>query len=554
MKAIKYLLVFILFFASPAWGASPYYVDCNDGGNDLGTFAHPFKTLASAKAQYAAGAAGDDFYFAVSANDADVTCKDTGGTLSYWLLTKGGVDTENYGTMGCYDGDEDFDCTGSGYGKAIVDGGATDWSALGDTAGVFRLDNDYIEIKQLDIRNAQRHCINTVGSGDGSDYIYVHHNKFQNCGGAALNGGRTPYGDNWTVEYNEVTACGLLSRDGGQPASAQENALGGRGANHLYQYNYVYDSFTEGIVLSYLASNGIIQYNVVVNTKSVGVYLAGQTNLTAKYNLIICTTNDTYHASNPQSNRLWGQGMSINGETAVAMSNFYMYGNTVAGCLEGVRIANGQSATLDNINVYNNTFIDNWVNIYVVNVTGYTNVTIRDNSSVRYQTGDDDGDKLCHEIDDDNLDVSGWSIGPNHWSAADEDGLNDASDVGTIGDWTHANDTYGDPLLLKTSGWQAIAAAPTSISIASHLGFSDAASTPVLGAASQSGTCIDPDTDWTTLPPVSGQIITMTCDEMGALGIEDSPAQGGDTGTYNVIGGTGVVIHGTDKKVTLSGE
>jgi hypothetical protein len=74
----------------------------------------------------------------------------------------------------------------------------------------------------------------------------------------------------------------------------------------------------------------------------------------------------------------------------------------------------------------------------------------------------------------------------------------------------------------------------------------------LVDAASATRDIIDPDST-TDSTPIA--ITTMSADEMGAVGYEDTPpGPGGETGLYNVLGGTTTLGLGGSKTVTLSGE
>ena len=178
---------------------------------------------------------------------------------------------------------------------------------------------------------------------------------------------------------------------------------------------------------------------------------------------------------------------------------------------------------MENLNGWN-------VNIKKTTDEPYT-LNYYDNASIIYNTS-----HSAHANNEQAIGGSTFNKDYNFWHDTE------AYDVDFVG----ANDVVGDPVLGKTSGWESLADEPTAANLA--LG----ATSDLIDAAQASSfpDRIDPDSDFTTSPPSA---ITMTGDEIGAMGYEQ-PDPDGETGLYNVLGGTKQLTLGGTKQLTLSGE
>ena len=109
MKKLIYTIIFLFcFLPLSAFGAGPYYVDCGqtDGAED-GSFAHQWNSVADVND--ASIEEGGDVYFKQGS-----TCSHSENLNFNW---KGNIgDTA---TIGCFEGEGDFICSGA---RPILDG------------------------------------------------------------------------------------------------------------------------------------------------------------------------------------------------------------------------------------------------------------------------------------------------------------------------------------------------------------------------------------------------------------------------------------------------
>ena len=293
-------------------------------------------------------------------------------------------------------------------------------------------------IKNLTFKNSYSHAV-MVSSG--TDHL-ISNCRFVGIGSAAVSissdtGGILQYNyTNDTQKRWRVGADGTGTL-GGWPQAFNMNV--GSSSKWTIQYNYVSNAYGEGIGVG----SSIVQYNVVTNFRTVGVYMGGRGPGIARYNLVIGTQNPTY-SRQFTNNRYWsGSGIVINHENnSKDVDDDQVYGNIVINCLYGVRFKNAGSSddalTIENVKVHDNMFIDNLVNVTRENIDKYKNLIFKDNWIIAY-----DGDSSNQVSTFGTTPNSTCTIGPNYWNVAPKGGYLFESGF----------DSVFDPNLAKRSGW-----------------------------------------------------------------------------------------------------
>lgn len=416
MQMLIRLLLLLVLTSGPCM-ATTYYVDCGAAPGGDGSYATPWDSVSGVRGLNTS----DDVYF-----KEDVTCT----TSSYWYLDWGGT-SDDAAIIGCYNGDGKFACD-SGSGKAILDGGVaeSDWydnSASGHTI-IHTNQKNYVTIQDLQLQNTFFHAIHV----EQSNNITVRRCKMEFMGSAGV-ADPNKNSDNLKVEYCEVTKAGLRDKygfcKGCWPA-----AIYSRSDGAVIQYNYVHDTWTEGVNCHINSSNCTLQYNLVGATYSFGVYFSGAgSNKVAKYNLVYGEESNTGCSNNPNTRqssghdcwqnkylgkRYWNRGMGIDCESGSGAVDMTFFGNIVIGNGYGISLACSVASTQapKNVKVYNNTFIDNYYNIFVGSTDDrFVEVKIINNLS------DCDSGTACehgHESGDGVLD-SEWYFSNNYYSDND---------------------------------------------------------------------------------------------------------------------------------------
>lgn len=184
----------------------------------------------------------------------------------------------------------------------------------------------------------------------------------------------------------------------------------------------IHDSYFENIDIDVDTTNATIEYCEIYGSFRVQLYLVNSINNTVRYNLIYGTGNNT------------GPGIYINNEAQWSMpiliTNNKIYGNLIANTDVNFWIAGKTDMIVQNVTVYNNTFVESTkYNIRMEGTTG-GNHTFKNN--IIWETNNTiatlpSGKMAC--------DYNLWSRTPD----VDAQGPNDPP--------------YADPKLMKTIGW-----------------------------------------------------------------------------------------------------
>jgi len=439
MKRILITLTTLLILLLPvSWAGAgvAHYADLSDAGStNQGTFAEPFNTIALINAH--AFATGDDLYFKAGTNKIVDT-----HLVVDWVGTSG-----DHAIIGAYDGDGDFDITGSA--KPILNGNET---VPSNNENALILILSATHVGYIDVEN-----IKLVDSG-GHGLMYRRVSNFTIDGvevdGSYRNGiyvdkGNNVAGESGVIKNCDVTnfctgwATGGVSAWGAALAVASTN-------NTTIQYNKVHEGYGEGIYSGttagdYTAEYNIIEYNVVYDCRAVNIYMFNSPHNIVRYNLSYGTGNSTYNTRYVYDGVYYsGAGIyTCDEDWASGFQDHYVqiYGNIVAFTQSGLFIDCSYvgSEFRDSV-VYNNTFIDNYYDIRISGQT-FSNSNIKNNIFWRITA---DAGSIYSGSDT----TTGLTWSHNYWSV-DPCGTCDADD-NMVGP--------GTPGLSKTTGWRAMTA------------------------------------------------------------------------------------------------
>ena len=471
---IKRLIIFcILIWASSAWGGTAYYVECGGSGTDSGTFANPFTSLTSANAQ--AYSTGDDLYFK-SGSTCTLSSSETEEKLEIdWSGSSGDV---SY--IGCYDGDGDFDCTGStkpifqGTLSVDVDNDQDD-TEVGDSqgypdgvyVGVIHLDvssgiYEYITVQDLDIQDSGCFGILIDNTGLNTNHITIQRNNIERFDSGAIVLIRT---NNSTVTNNTVIDGPIMSHSAASISISGNAVADGDGAySNTVSYNTV-EQCRECVNLWNRTRDNIIEYNVIRDPHDMGIYASESKNNIYRYNLIYYT--DDWNTLKPTYYRNgWGEkdGFRVDSESPrlCFLGGNEIYGNFMSGGDTGIGIGCGRCVTTEdacwddiNTKIYNNTIVDFLSSIDFYDwATNNSQTSIEIKNNISYHTQSDCQGTAC-------IHANSYSPAGVTWA---NNAFNDADDNTVSGDASASNVSTSAPGLMRTSSfynqaWSATAAA-----------------------------------------------------------------------------------------------
>jgi len=536
-KRLLLIILLSFLFIYPLWAATPYYCDPSITGlGGAGTFADPFKSIADVNDQ--SFSAGDDVYF-----KAGTTAIITERLNVNWS----GVDSANRVIIGAYDGDGDFDITGSS--KPIFDGNDAYPPDSNGTSLVYVGEQNYVTFQDLEITNTKD---GPGGSGQqgliigsGSDYIKVQRCYFHEIWGGAIFVG-VGGSNNIEVLNSEFTDCSreYTGETGWDGVVSFEST-----SASTFQDNYIHDTYGEGISTG---SNTLIEYNTFINMMQSSIYVNGESGWTIKYNLVVGTNDMTYEYDTGWQ----GQGITIGSEGGDFgdVSSGECYGNIVINKTSGIRLKAKTDSTVDGVKVYNNTLIDNLYGIRINNadrIGTLTPIVIKNNIIYKDST-----DSNLSQYTDCTGDCDAqFTVTYNNWYGASVPSFSDST-----------GDQTGDPKLTKTV-WRDMANFDTLDDFATDDLMLQAGSAAIDNGDDLGDTCddiFDSTTDFHT-DPLDPTISFMDQDdegagwEIGAFGYplfvtNMSPGQGDtdvsitvDLSWSNPTGATGINLY-FDKK------
>ena len=376
-KSKIFYIGFLILLIASYCHATNYYVDTSkaSGAEDGdGSYRSPWEYLSSIKLS-----AGDGVYLkeGVSTNLDAARC--TAPCQKPIKITVPNV------TLGCFDGNEDFDCDitlSTGAGMPKLDGGGTQPG----TVAAIRANADNVTVQDIWVYNVSNHGIQVQkGAHDGVTFQRNRVEKTELQGLCMTNSDNSRIDGNWAEDINLVregscTSVGNagITCDGGCSGTTISN-------------NTVFNVYGEGIGnywnKNYSGSANIIEKNTVHNTRSAGIH-ASEGWVIIRYNLVgvFDTGGDGYEkwfcgGTWPNCEYPFKSGgiavNSTSARRAGANDNKYeIYGNFVHGVRSGGKgtrpgiacdMASGSRAQGDTIEclIYNNTLVDNEANIQV---------------------------------------------------------------------------------------------------------------------------------------------------------------------------------------------
>ncbi len=377
MRDQIFFVAFLLVFVSPAAWATIYYIDYASGsdsntGTAPGTpFKHcPGDPAATDNAASTSLAAGDRVIF-----KGGVTYQNPGGIP----LRYGGTGDSDAVRV-IYDGDSGTYAPrwGSGTGRAIISGNNVASSIFNVVRG-----RSYITLNYLDMGNLTK-AVNSYASiiegADVSDanYIKVSNNLLHDAGnlGVLADGTWDPAGwgeskcivfesSNWIIDNNSLSNCGRIGIYWASGAS-----------NNEIKYNLITDATSWGMGIAntsnFTMANNNIHHNTIYNVSKVYEQLPPHNNGIMMFTQIIATAkidntsiHHNYFYNDFTPNIVGGGTGSITfqaNDNGNIISNSHIYNNVFVN-LAPTAYLNlsvwGETARMDNIHIYNNSFYVN---------------------------------------------------------------------------------------------------------------------------------------------------------------------------------------------------
>lgn len=420
------LFFFLLFSLNKICYSTSYYIDSLNGSdsNTGKSNSQAWKTLK--KINQTSFKNGDDIYLRCGSN-----FKYQKITVS-WPGTK-----DNRVVIGAYYMAGGVETVGvNGDGKPIIDGNNSYPTSKNSYLVGINNDINYVTIQDLNVIHSNQYGIK-VSSGakyctiqrDRVDDTYLENIFFA---------GSANYGK---VEYCELTRGSRLRLEmigacrGWPPGGIKMTGT----LNGIIEYNKVYNQYAEGIIVG---SNSTCKFNVVGDSMGVGIYIQSQHSAEVAYNLVYGTDTNKYnsYSSCKTTQENWkGNGIAAGLEVGANYGDLYdvkIHHNIVINRESGLRVYNSNAtARLINMDIYNNTLIDNEYNFHVSNVNGKSDgvVIVRDNISYPNDS------RSKHLNADSGLDH--WIIDHNDW----------AIKAAPKGEWSGAGDITTNPKFFKTN-------------------------------------------------------------------------------------------------------
>ncbi|MHA2069418.1 MAG: right-handed parallel beta-helix repeat-containing protein, partial [Candidatus Thorarchaeota archaeon] len=329
-----------------------------------------------------------------------------------------------------------IDAYGTG-ANPILDG---DNNTPGDYVGIITVKGDYVDIKNITVKNSSGYCVEVYNSSGGTVENDMTNVTLETSWRSALR-----YRDvvGGTISGLDVSKAGKRRRDlgsGDWPAALyllNSDSITVTG-------NTVHDNTAEGIGIYKGGNDNIVEKNLLYDNYSTSIYLANDDGSnTVRYNLIYGTFDSTYctrYAGNWCGNGIaWSDEVESNPNNGGSGNKFHH--NLIAATYACLRIApRDPLSTATNQLWYNNTCVDTQLGIHI----GSTNwaasgVEVKNNIFAAYDQAVD--------LYFGQSNPSGITFNYNNW---------DSQPPETYA--RGANDQNGDPLLATTSGWNSLAA------------------------------------------------------------------------------------------------
>ena len=363
-KATVFAIV-LMCMPSVLFAGTAYYVDCSTPSDGNGSYASPWKNIASVNKHTFTN--GDDVYFKVN-----TTCTPTDNLAIDWDGT-----SADRVIIGAFYGDSQFGLGGNS--RPIIDGRHT----VPDPAsydGLIQMTSQaltgYVTIQDLRVNNSGRDAIR---------FNYVDYVKVYNCYVYRpwKNGIQLARSHDSLVENCAVEGAGY----GGEAFHSSITGVGGNVENQTYNVvfrgNTVFHSNSEGIAFNKMAHDCIIENNVVFDNGTVDIYLDGVKRITVRNNLVYGTTNTgAWAASGTRGIHATCEKERVRQFPAKYPygGSHQIYGNLISYRRHGISLNTIYSEILKGNKIYCNIIIDSTdYNFIIPNLSGAENNEFRSN-------------------------------------------------------------------------------------------------------------------------------------------------------------------------------
>jgi len=389
----------LIFFGSALAGNTAYYIDATNGSDANTGLSHAqaWKNLSRATSL----PDGSDVY---------LLCGETWARQRIAINWKG-VDKNNYSIIGAYYMAGGVETIGvNGDGKPTIDGNNVHPSSHDGQIEAGK-DRDYLWIENIEFRESAGYGISL---DYGSDYSVIKNCRFETIYKLSI---KIPNGRYPVIEKNEFydTAREYLD-DMGQTGWPGTITLNGSNSSSNYatiRFNKIKGSYGEGIIPG---NHATVMYNMVIDTRSKGIYIHGNSYCEVAYNLVVGTNETTYrYVTSPLYPDYHNAGicLSIERPRNFDTINNKVHHNVVINTFAGIQVNNSHYPDYEvsgNV-IANNTLIDNYRNAYFYNNSDVIDFTNYYYNNFHYDNHADS--KNAAVAGSDKLDS--WVFSNNHW-------------------------------------------------------------------------------------------------------------------------------------------
>jgi parallel beta-helix repeat protein len=441
-QAIKTILPMLAFAWAGTSEAATYYV--RNGGNDSADGrSHGTAWASLGKVNSYAFAAGDVVLLQEGSRFVGQVTVDWGGTSS------------GRSVLGAYYLDGSTPVRGYRSARPIIDG--EDRLPSGHFASLVQVTAHRARVENLRVEDSEGRAIWTTDAND----VEIINNSVHNTYNAGIHFLRSTGS---RAEGNIVSGQGIGNREDGVPWGASIEAVGC--SSVIIRNNVVSEVYGEGINAHHGSRNTLIEGNYVFGVHAVGIYVDAAVDTIVRRNIVIGTANSHWW----RSGSAVGAGIALNNEnyhypvgggslsTDVQARRTKVYNNLVAYTTSGLAVWGAlSSSTFDGTLIYNNTFVDNNIQ---VSMSGKPKAGAKfiNNILLSLSSGTRDVDGTA---------LNGMVARNNYFSQGNPGG-----------DYVHAGNRFTGLRLAKMTGWRAV----TSRDQISWRDFIVSSGSPVIGA------------------------------------------------------------------------
>ncbi len=461
-KLFTILAINIIISTLYALTPEKYYVSADgDDTNPGNSPSAPWKTIDKAiNHNYQTG---DDVYFC---------CGDTFTPSNSFNITWEGTGDDPV-VVGAYymDGENVIHGVNED-GKPIINGNNyrvpenTCYGSVNSWRGLFHANSkDHIHIKDVHLYKSGFYGISVEGdltAGTNSSFFLIQNVKVEGAYNSGIIISRN-FINNGIIENSEISGAGYGWKTGclaSPPAGI--NVAHSPFANTIIRNNFLFEVWGPGIILwtnsnALFKNHGhvVIEDNVIWNVRDVGIYVEKSENVIVRRNLCLGAGPDVQNKDfffSSEEGRGWNRwGIRVNNElrgdnTGIASSylkNIEITNNLIANYRTGFGLASEHQAggrVMENIYIYNNTFIGNYYNISIGQLlSDYSMSNVKFINNISFCPAEDfssDFDMEFSWLNKITWDYNAWSTGRTY--------VNGNNDVITGSDF------------VKSLGWQAL--------------------------------------------------------------------------------------------------